>query len=109
MEPEVLTKVEKIDPVAAEEAKDVVDLAESNPPSPQSKHHVPHQNGLDDDEDDVSLFEALLDGEDETYDHIRGLQYREKVLSHLLTSHQNKMSARQTRPGNIASDYEKLV
>ncbi|KIW06684.1 uncharacterized protein PV09_02389 [Verruconis gallopava] len=68
MEPEVLTKVEQIDPVADEESKEGVILTESTP-SPQ--HDLGGLDEDDDEEDSLSLYEGLLDAEDEPYDHVR--------------------------------------
>lgn len=75
----MLTKVEKVDPIAAEEAEEAEAAAAHGDGA--SVRHARRSEFDDDDEDDenISLYEELLDGEDETYDHIQG-----KVPTHLL-------------------------
>ena len=68
MEPEVLTKIEKVDPVAAEESPHL-DVHNDEVASPGLSDHGDAKDAFSDNE---SLFEELLDGEDETYDHVQG-------------------------------------
>ena len=70
MEPEVLSKIEKVDPVAAVEAAEGDAIAEGQNSSVYEARHDEYDH--EDDEDDISLLEELLNGEDETYGHIRG-------------------------------------
>ena len=77
MEPEVLTKVEKIDPVAAAEEAEALDTTAGASGQTSIRHAKSHDfDNEDEDDDNSSLFEQLLDGEDETYDHIQGKMAR---------------------------------
>lgn len=83
MEPEVLTKVEEIISVDAEESKAAANLIDD---AEHPAQHTELEEVLDDDNDEVdgeddslSLYEELLDGDDETYDHIRGLSEGAKI------------------------------
>lgn len=105
----MLTKAENIDPATAEDVQDGVAAAgESGETS--VRHNRRDELDDDEDNDNTSLLEELLNGEDETYDHIRGdsINFSKCCCRNSHVS-QSKMFAHQKRPGGTDSDYEKSV